>query len=646
MGLEKDDVTGGAAPGERATLSVHNVGGIDDCEVDCRPGVTVLSGENATNRTSLLTATIGVLGGEMATLKSDSDEGEVTLTLDGRTHTRTYRRGENGVITSGDPLCENGEIVDLFVGLLERNAVRRAVERQDDLREVIMRPVDTERINRKIRKRETERERIDGELAEIDRERERLPGLEERRRDLRAKIDDLAAEIDDVRATVDEYDADADGAERAESLIEDLDDLRQERKGVERDVETQRASLEALREEREEVRDELAELSIDADDLANLDREIDRLRTRKREIEDVISDLSAIVEFNDDFLTDGTPLSDSPGGGDEPTSALDPASREVECWTCGSRVRKETIADRLDELRGLIRKKRDQRSGIVDDLDEVEGRRADVRGALDREEDLESRLDEIDRQIARREERVESLRDEQERLQEEIEEVEATLEETDVVGDDELVEGYQRLSDLEYERGQLEGRLRETESEIDEIEDRAQNRERLESQREDLQREIASLRSRIADLERTATEQFNERMEEILDLLGYENLERVWIEPRTDGGGATTFDLHVIRASGDGAVYEDSIDTLSESEREVIGLVVALAGYLVHEVYDDVPFVLLDSLESIDADRIGALVDYFATYAPYLVVALLPGDAEAIDLSAESTYVTADALGG
>jgi hypothetical protein len=88
--------------------------------------------------------------------------------------------------------------------------------------------------------------------------------------------------------------------------------------------------------------------------------------------------------------------------------------------------------------------------------------------------------------------------------------------------------------------------------------------------------------------------------------------------------------LHVVRETSDGAVYEDTIDHLSESEREVVGLIVALAGYLVHEVADEVPMMLLDSLEAIDADRIARLVEYFAEQSSFLVVALLPEDAQAL----------------
>ena len=99
----------------------------------------------------------------------------------------------------------------------------------------------------------------------------------------------------------------------------------------------------------------------------------------------------------------------------------------------------------------------------------------------------------------------------------------------------------------------------------------------------------------------------------------------------------TRFDLHIVRSSPDGTAYEDTVDHLSESEREVTGLVFALAGYPVHDVHETVPFVLLDSLEAIDSDRIARVVDYFRTHTDYLVAALLPEDAA--DLPEEHAYI-------
>lgn len=82
------------------------------------------------------------------------------------------------------------------------------------------------------------------------------------------------------------------------------------------------------------------------------------------------------------------------------------------------------------------------------------------------------------------------------------------------------------------------------------------------------------------------------------------------------------FEPHVIRTTEAGTTYEDTVDHLSESEREVTGLVFALAGYLAHEVYEEFPFILLNSLEAIDSERIAALVEYLTDYTKYLLVEL------------------------
>lgn len=630
----------GEVVADSARVAVRSIGGIDDCEIEFRPGVTVLSGQNATNRSSFLTALLGALGGESTTLKSDADSGEVELRLGERVYGRTYARQGDTVDTSGAPLSDEPDLVDLFVGLVEGNEARRAVERGDGLREVIMRPVDTREIQARIDECERKRERVESELEELERKRSRLPGLEARRREIQADLDVLVDDLDEVRATVEAYQTSEAETRRPESLLGELDDRRQERDRIEQDVETQRTSLDALRDERGGVEDALEGLTVDESTIDDLDREIDRLRTRKRELEDLISDLSAIADVNDDLVTaEASLLPGSESETPDPASDLDPMSREVECWTCGSRVPRRAIADRLEELRQVIDEQREKRGAVVDELDEAEDRRSEIRDAADDRDELEARLREIDRQRRRREERLESLHEEHERVEAELEELGVRLEELEEHEGGELVAYYQRLTDLEYQRGQLDQRLSEVEAEIDDLRDLSDERARLADRRDGLASEIGSLRSRIEDLERSAVKQFNDRMADLIELLAYRNLERVWIERRTGTAGhgepSSTFDLHVVRESESGAVYEDTVDTLSESEREVIGLVVALAGYLVHEVHEDVPFILLDSLESIDADRIDALLEYFSAYAPYLVVALLPEDAAALDVAHE-----------
>jgi hypothetical protein len=159
----------------------------------------------------------------------------------------------------------------------------------------------------------------------------------------------------------------------------------------------------------------------------------------------------------------------------------------------------------------------------------------------------------------------------------------------------------------------------------------------LKSRREDVNDEIEELRTKIERIEQQAIEEFNDHMDTVLETLSYENIARIWLE-RTEKQvrksrpkvTKSVFELYIIRQTESGTTYEDSIMNLSEREREVTGLIFALAGYLAHEVYETVPFMLLDSPEDIGSDRISRLVDYFSGYSDFLGVALLTEDAQAL----------------
>lgn len=615
--------------GDEATVAVENIGGIDRCAVTFRPGSTVLTGRNTTNRTSLLSAIADVLGGSPATLKSDTDRGHIELRLNDSTYRREYARQNGGFASQGEQYTDRRDLVDLFVRMLEDNDVRQAVERGDDLRDVLMRPVDTDRIDTRIRECERERTRVEERLEEIDRERDRLPTLEKRRSSLEAENREVTDEIADLRAEVEGYEADEEETERAEELLDDLEEFRDELRDVEFKIDYQDDRLDRLREERAEVASDLDGITVPKTELETVESEIEDLRRRQREVTNSVEDLQRIVSFNHDIVS-GDDI-DVPGNDadDEVTSALDPMSRTVECWTCGSEVERSRIADRLEELRDVVQERRETRREIESEIEELEERRRELTRTADRETELQQRLEEIEEEIEMREGKRETLETTRDEIHDEITAVEERVEETQELRESDLIDAYRRLSELEYERGQTEQELDEIEAELDRIEDLSDEKRQLEAQREELSEEIASLRSRIDDVEREAVEQFNEHMSIVLDLLEYRNIARIWIERRSVGrNDRSVFDLHIVREADGGSVYEDTIDTLSESEREVIGLVIALAGYLVHEVHREIPFMLLDSLESIDSERLSRLVDYFGEYVPFLIVALLPEDAE------------------
>jgi len=629
----------------RTELAVENVGGIDRTSVAFSPGVTILSGRNATNRTSLLQALMAGLGSDRVSIKGDAEEATVELTIDGETYRRRLERTNGGIATSGDPYLDDPTLADLFAFLLESNEARRAVARSDDLRELIMRPVDTAEIEAEIDRLLEERRDLDREIEAIESAKNRLPSLEEERTGLTSRIEETREELAATEADLEAADAELEQSraekDELDEKLSELDDRRSELEDVRYEIETERETLEQLRTERSRLADDLDELpETPAGELADLETQIDRLRTRKRGIESELNELQSIIGFNEEMLDEAAPdvvdaLTDD-GDGDVTDDLL--ADDSVTCWTCGTAVDRDQISATLDRLRDLSAETLGQVNELEDELDELTDRRSDLETQRRKRERIERRLAEIEAELESAEATLERLRERRDRLTDEVAEIEGTVEDLEDGSSDDVLDLHKEANQLEYELGRLESERDSVEEEIAAVESKIGRLEEVEQGRSEVQAEIEELRTRIDRIEREAIEGFNSHMETVLNLLDYGNLDRIWLESveRGDSNGRqsaseSTFHLHVVRSTDSGTTYEDTVDHLSESEREVTGLVFTLAGYLAHDVYADVPFMLLDSLEAIDAERIAALVDYLSDHSEYLVVALLPEDAQALD---------------
>ncbi|PGF14278.1 chromosome segregation protein SMC [Natrinema sp. CBA1119] len=624
-------------------LAVEQIGGIENTSVTFSPGVTLLVGRNATNRTSLLQAVMAALGSNDVSVKGDANEATVEMNVGEDTYHRSLKRTNDHITASGEPYLEDSTLADLFAFLLESNKARRAVANSDDLREIIMRPVDTDEIQAEIERLVQRRHEVDQELDEIESLKQQLPSLEEERTSLRDRIEDIQAELADKEAELDSRDADLEQTreEKAE-LEEKLSTLRDNRSTLETiryDLETERDSLDSLQSEMQELETELAELpETPVGEIDELESRIDRLRAQKRQLQSEISECRSVIQFNEDMIGEtDTELSAALGSDGPVTDELLPEETTT-CWTCGTEVDVEQIEATVDRLREYSQQKSQESNEIQDELDTLKEERRELQQQQSRREDVQQRLTELDREIEATEDEIEQLTDRKETIRTEISEVESEVEALENDSYEEILDLHKEANQLEYDLGKVEGNLEGVEAEIQEIEARIDEEDELTEKREALTDDISEQRTKIDRIEQQAVDEFNEHMDTVLNLLGYDNLDRIWIErverEVREGRRKVTrsvFDLHVIRQTENNTTYEDTINHLSESEREVTGLIFALAGYLAHEVYETVPVMILDSLEAIDSERIAELVEYLSDYSDYLVVALLPEDAVSLD---------------
>jgi chromosome segregation ATPase len=623
---------------------IENIGGISESEVTLQPGVTLLSGRNATNRTSFLQAVMAVMGSENVSLKSDSDQGRVSLELNGESYTRELNRTSVGIETGGDPYLSDPEVADLFAFLLQTNEARQAVQRDENLREILMRPVDTDTIRAEIDRLEKEKQEIDAELKELERTAQRLPELKEQRATINEKISDAEEELDSAQTALEEADKSIEQSKNIqtgfETKLEELNNKRNELESVRYNLETEQESLDSLRTDQNELQSEVEDADQFDDELSSIDNDLKNLREKAEALDSVVQQLRRVIQFNEQMLegTNTEIVSALRDDNNDSSITQSLVQDSTVCWTCGSKVDSSKIESTIDRLQALNDEKMSDRQSLKNKIGSLQSRRKEIKQKQRKQKERRSRLKNIETEIERRKSDMEELEESKNEIIERVEELEEQVEALENNKYSEVLEHQKEVKEIEFQLDQLKDERRELNQKIERTEEKLANKENVENERKAIEQKLTEQRTKVDRIESEAVEQFNEQMAEVLSLLEYENLERVWIERSEErvreGRKKVTksvFNLHIVRKSSSGSVYEDTVSNLSESERKVTGLIFALAGYLTHEIYDSVPFLLLDSIEAIDSDRIAALVDYISKFAENLVVALLPEDADAVD---------------
>lgn len=670
------------------------MGGIDEASVALPAGVTVFVGENASNRSSLLAAVAGALGARPPTLKTDAESGSVAISFGSDEYGVDLARDGDRVVVDREPYTDTETLCDTFVRLLGDNPLRVGVESLDEteLYETLMGPVDTDAVEAEIERLRDERDRLRDRLDRYDDLEAERAELETERESLAGELETLESELSEVEAELETRESSADDAET--DLLSELESLRSERRSVDDRIGTHERALDRSESELAEVESELSELesdlsaphdgpelataefpsaadtdplsalAVDGSDtqtdatdadaaVSELEAALERRRARKRELDDTVNVLQTVVEVNrrtPDALLDGDATgTDVPGDapigstGETPTTdaserdrsesvtdRLDPASQSVRCWTCGETVERAAIERRTDELASILDETRAERDEVAAEIDRLERHREEWERRRERRRELRERREELQSEVDDHERTLERLTEARADLTDEIERVEERAEAARERDDDEFVRLHRRANELSHEQGQLRRQLDDVEARLTEIDETLADREETTADLDQVESDLETARDRIYRLERETVDTINETMADVVDALGFDNLERVWVERRAsetaDAGRADGFALHVVRAGDDGTVYEDSLATLSASEREVVGIVLAAAGYLVHDVAETVPVILLDGLEALDADRIRSLLTYLSEHTRYLVATAHPED--------------------
>lgn len=638
-----------------ARLMVDNIGGIDHTEIELTPGLNVLTGENATNRTSLLLALNEVLGGDMGNVRFGAEGGRVELEIGEQTFFRTLSPMGRGFDRGGNQYCDDPNLVNLFATLIERNKIRSLIETQDrqeineELADLVMAPVDDKEIRRRISTLKDERDKKEAKLEDLREAKATLPQKEQQLEEKKQELEETEEELEEVkkkheekRAEMDEIDVDRKDEETVSDILDERDEVQKEISTTKDRIRRREESIEESKQKIEEYRSKLESVKeeLEGAESPNSSR-INELQARKNELEQLQSFLDSIDRTNERVINENLPeelLAD-----DSATGSHSPADdHEINCPTCGSTVEKGSVRDRMVRIRKLASEYGERAEEVGEKLEELRNRQSNIDDLEQRQKSYENTIADSEHKVDTFQNELEEDREKLEQLESKLEGIEERLEEAKQQRTDEYKEIANEAGDLQTKENELERKVNTLQADVDtlqaeikEMKETVGDEDKLQEELDEINDQLESLRGRVRATERRAADAMNNHMDNLLEVMDYENIARIRFDHQApaDPNKRGDFEMIITRENEEGVgSVERNVTTLSESERSLIGLVVALAGYITHRVEDEVPFLIFDSIEQFDSSRIDRLLSYVGEEldVDYMVAALLPEDADGI----------------
>ena len=587
-------------------IDITNIAGIRSAGVEVTPGLNVVQASNFSGKSSFMSAIKTVMGTsglfeERHPLTEGATEGSVRLATDDGVYEVDLRRSESGTVSrSGTPYL--GSEIDrtcarLFAFLGEDNPDRRRIREKEDVTDLLQAPLDIEDIDAQIDAHKEQRGTAKRQLREARAAAEELPDVTESIQSLEDELSALRDRRAELSQRVTEESAQADGP--SAELADTRASLQDTRSRISRLQNRLGRTEDQLAEAEEtladiEVPDEPevpTDIETKEERIGTIDRQLDLLeslhRVNQRVIEENEVEIVASVERS--VIED-----------------------EFDCWVCGETTTVADIEARLGALQEKIATLREERETLNEEITEIKAEQQRIREARRERRRVEERIGDLNAELEDLRSDLAQARDREQELETTVEELEAAV----AAADEETSE---ELTDVKAQIRTTERELRELESRKETLREESERREELSAQVEQLSEEIERLRGRKTEKQWEIKAQFDSAIETAIETFA-PGFDGARLDVRTTPDNEITeFELVVAR---DGR--ETRIDNLSEGERELLGIIVAVAGYRTFDVAERVPVILLDGVSQLAADNLRELSDYLSGSSEILLTTAYP----------------------
>jgi len=608
-------------------FEVSNIAGIQAANVRVEMGLNVVQASNFSGKSSFMRAIQTVVGtsgmyGTSHPLTEGAGQGMVTLRTPEDIHeVQLERTGPETITRRGTPVLT--EEIDrtcarLFAFLGENNSIRARVRDDGDLTPLLQAPLDVESIDEQIASLKQKREATERRLQETEQAASNIHAVT-------SAIDTLEDEVAELKDQRDELAKQAaETVSERNTLDDELATCRSQLQTTEQTVSRLEAQIEETKAQLESKQAELEDLDIPAEpdvptDIGEKENRIDTLKLQIDLLEGLHRANHRVLQENElDVVSDV-----------ERNLVAD----EVGCWVCGETTTAETIQTKLDEIQEKLEGLRDEKATLEDDISEIEAEQQRIERRRRKQDQLEVTIGEHKATLDELRGDLQRARTRKDQLEDELAEVETAVAQEELANSDEL-------TDVEAELRTKQDELAEQRSRVAELEEKQEEVEALETRTTELDSEIEALRNRKTETQWELKEQFDTAIDEVVERFA-PGFDGAHLRVRTDAENEIEqFELVIAR---DGR--KTQLSTLSEGERELVGIMIALAGHRTFDVGERVPVVVLDGISQLSASNLRRLTEYIADTADILITSAYPeaGEFSGNHISPEEWETVSDA---
>jgi len=593
-------------------ITVENIGAFDTQKTfTIKKGINLIKAPNAVGKTSLVKAL------ELAILPDDElyDKGHymhlfasdplaraiIDIKIKDKIWSRKFRRSNGGLLSVGNPFYADGAKASIVCFAIPENKLINLMLSGESIKSYIEEFSDSRYYTLAIEFLRDERERS---LQRLQYYRDRLfllDELKERYKKEKEKLAELEKELKSL------------------PLIDRKTLLQQKKITTEyeekyRKISELRRTLGNLKGQLEEIDAEIKDLEDRIKSQHTLIKEIEKQHPIiDAEIEDIDKQLNSMERQLKGLIRDQGYIEDQLKIAREVVVKRQQYKDKI-CFACGRPLDPQFLARRIDhltsrytelgveikDLQGKIETLKASRHA----LEEKKQRLMSYKDIL---REYKSKLQEQERKKEQVEQKIAKLAKEKEKFEAEIKKLERHI-------DKQIKELLDRRTTLEVDVETQKSRIKTLQARIEELIEETKPAEKLEKRVLFLEAALDYLEKRSKEILTAIIKRFDERVNEIFNLLGFKEFQKIEIDD-------IDFRVHVYRTRG-GQTIKWPLEALSTSERITLAVAFLIAGK--QEYLPDFPFFVLDELvTSYDPTRFERLINYIAKVTDYVIVTAL-----------------------